>query len=368
LSVILASLPALSGPGESSPGWVEDVGGSEVGTLGATAPSLPSVDLGSLLGPGPVTDEAARSERPKLRSYTVEAGDTLFKVATRFDLNTETLVWANELADPDLLLTGSKLVIPPAIGVLHRVRPGDTLRELAAFYGSDLDKIIEVNALDAPFVILVGQRLLMPGGKMPAPSLATEASSGDVQASRGSATLAANVEAGRPEVGSPPPKPLPYPSGASPNQARFILSVAHAARESQRETGVPASVTIAQAILETFWGSSRLSREHNNYFGIKAKERPGSAGVAWFDVWEVISGSNVIQREPFRAYNTIAESFIDHGRFFHQNRRYASALAARGDPQQFAREINRAGYATDPGYAPKLIGLMERFNLYAYDS
>ena len=63
----------------------------------------------------------------------------------------------------------------------------------------------------------------------------------------------------------------------------------------------------------------------------------------------------------------VADSFGDHGRFFHQNPRYAAALAARDDPKEFARAINRAGYATDPAYSAKLIGFMDRFNLYAYD-
>jgi flagellar protein FlgJ len=66
-------------------------------------------------------------------------------------------------------------------------------------------------------------------------------------------------------------------------------------------------------------------------------------------------------------YNSVAESFVDHGQFFLENRRYAAAMAARADPRQFAREINRAGYATDPAYATKLIGLMDRYDLYRFD-
>jgi hypothetical protein len=150
-------------------------------------------------------------------------------------------------------------------------------------------------------------------------------------------------------------------------QAAFIRTAAEAARLTEEQTGVPASVTIAQAILESSWGSSRLARENNNYFGIKAKGRLGPASVVWYDVWEVIDGADVVQRQPFRAYHTAAESFIDHGRFFLRNRRYADALAVRDDPRQFAREIDLAGYATDPDYSDKLIALMDRFNLYAYD-
>jgi flagellum-specific peptidoglycan hydrolase FlgJ len=253
-------------------------------------------------------------------------------------------------------------------GVLHRVGPGDTVNDLSKYYQSDIQKVIEVNDLQEPYTIRVGQRLLLPDGKMPAPpAVTTPSESGpkpaqenDVQTPRDGTALAASIAV-------PASKPLPRPQGATPEQARFILSAAAAARESQRATGVPASVTIAQAILESFWGGSRLSRENNNYFGIKAKEHPGSAGVVWYDTWEVEGGSNVVRREPFRAYNSMADSFVDHGRFFHQNRRYSAALAASDDPREFARAINRAGYATDPSYAPKLIGLMDRFNLYAYD-
>jgi flagellum-specific peptidoglycan hydrolase FlgJ len=126
-------------------------------------------------------------------------------------------------------------------------------------------------------------------------------------------------------------------------------------------------VTIAQAILESYWGTSRLAREANNYFGIKAKERPGTAGVMWIDAWEVLNGRNVIRREPFRAYASIADSFEDHARFFLQNGRYARAVAAMDEPRRFAQEIHRAGYATDPGYSTKLIGLMDQYNLYRYD-
>jgi flagellar protein FlgJ len=126
-------------------------------------------------------------------------------------------------------------------------------------------------------------------------------------------------------------------------------------------------VTLAQAILESYWGSSRLAREANNYFGIKAQMRGGTAGSIWLNVWEVISGRNVVQSQAFRAYNSTAESFVDHGLFFVENGRYARAMAVKNDPKQFAREINRAGYASDPAYASKLIGLMDRYGLYRYD-
>ena len=372
LSLVLAVVPSLGSVVEPSTQWVEDVGSFELVNVDSSLPTPITVEVGPMLelGPAVPAEQSAGSGRGplKLRSYTMQAGDTIGQLADRFDLDTETLIWANDLADPDLVASGTKLVVPPAIGVLHRVRPGDTLADLANYYRSDVQQAIEVNGLEPPYVIMAGQRLLLPDGKMPPPrpgSDAAPSTQNDVRAPprndgrpREGPALAASVEARL---------PLPSPVGASGEQASFILAAAQAARESQLETGVPASVTTAQAILESFWGSSRLARENNNYFGIKAKEHPGTAGVVWFNVWEVIGGANVIQSQPFRAYNRMAESFIDHGHFFQQNPRYAAALAARDDPRQFAREVNAAGYATDPGYAAKLIGLMDRFNLYAYD-
>jgi flagellar protein FlgJ len=168
-------------------------------------------------------------------------------------------------------------------------------------------------------------------------------------------------------VPEPQPAPVPPASSAPRGQADFIAAAAQAARDSQRATGVPVSVTVAQAILESDWGLSQLSQQGQNYFGIKAHAREGSAGVVWFDTWEVINGQSSIRHEPFRAYASAADSFIDHGLLFIQNARYAGAMAARDDPREFARRINQAGYATDPNYAAKLIGLMDRFNLYDYD-
>ena len=69
----------------------------------------------------------------------------------------------------------------------------------------------------------------------------------------------------------------------------------------------------------------------------------------------------------FKAYSTLADSIVDHGHWFIDNSRYAPALAVKDNPRAFARAIADAGYATDPGYAPKLITLMDRFDLYAYD-
>jgi len=298
-----------------------------------------------------------------IRSYVVEDGDTVRTIAQQFGVTNETIIWENDLTDPDILQVGQELEILPFSGLIHEVRPGDTVASVANSYDALVTDVISANRLSDPYVIVVGQKLAVPGGYRPLPQkveLIPDASAPDtVQAPPGDGEMVAAV------VKTPPKRALPV-LGRTP-QEQFIASIGEAAVESADRTGVPASVTIAQAILETYWGSSRLAREDNNYFGIKAQTKSGSAGSVSFDVWEVIGGRNVVQTQAFRAYNTIAESFVDHGLFFVENGRYAAAMAARDDAKQFAREINRAGYATDPAYAGKLIGLMDRYNLYRYD-
>ena len=189
---------------------------------------------------------------------------------------------------------------------------------------------------------------------------------------------------GRADVGPiTPPVPLPIPAmakslgvGATPqiehhtfaSDTDFINTVGAAAQNSRRVTGVPASVTVAQAILESDWGRSRLARQGNNLFGIKALGSvAGPAGVVTLATWEHLDSGDVIVQAPFKAYYTLKQSIVDHGSFFSRNRRYADALAVAGDAPAFARAIQDAGYATDPDYASKLIGLMDRYDLYRFD-
>jgi hypothetical protein len=189
---------------------------------------------------------------------------------------------------------------------------------------------------------------------------------------------------GRADVGPiTPPVPLPSPETATSSVSAagpriqhyafassndFINTVGAAARSSRKTTGVPASVTVAQAILESDWGRSRLARQGNNLFGIKALGSvSGPAGVVTLATWEHIDDRDVIVQAPFKAYVTLEQSIDDHGRFFTRNRRYADALAVAGDAREFASAIQDAGYATDPSYASKLIGLMDRYDLYRFD-
>jgi hypothetical protein len=190
---------------------------------------------------------------------------------------------------------------------------------------------------------------------------------------------------GRADVGPiTPPVPLPLPAVAKPllgalnpqverytfaSGTEFIDTVGAAAQSSRKLTGVPASVTVAQAILESDWGRSRLARTGNNLFGIKALGSvSGPAGVVTLATWEHLDSGDVIVQAPFKAYYTLEQSIDDHGRFFTRNRRYAAALSVANDARAFAHAIQDAGYATDPNYASKLIGLMDRYDLYRFDN
>jgi hypothetical protein len=175
-----------------------------------------------------------------------------------------------------------------------------------------------------------------------------------------------------------PPVPLPLPARPPlPLQPEvhtfasttdFINTVGEAARRSAAMTGVPASVTVAQAILESDWGRSRLTLQGNNLFGIKALGAvTGPAGVVTLTTWEHLNGGDVLVQSPFKAYYSLEQSIEDHGKFFTRNRRYAEALSVADDPRAFAQAIQDAGYATDPNYASKLIALMDRYELYRFD-
>jgi LysM repeat protein len=320
----------------------------------AEALDAPNPDPGVQAMPAPESSPVAT------REYTVEEGDSVRTIAQQFGVSNETIIWENDLTDPDLVSIGQVLHILPFSGLIHEVRPGDTVASIANGYDARVDDVISANHLQPPYVIVVGQKLAVPGGYRPLPGKVVAA-----PGSGGADTVQSAPSDDGQQAAAVSVRRLPVLGGTP--QEQFIASIGEAAVESQEKTGIPASVTIAQAILESYWGSSRLSREASNYFGIKAQTRSGPAGVVWLDVWEVIGGRNVVQTQPFRVYNSIAESFIDHGRFILENSRYASALASRGDARQFARELNRDGYATDPGYAAKLIGLMDRYDLYRYD-
>ena len=158
----------------------------------------------------------------------------------------------------------------------------------------------------------------------------------------------------------PPTAGLP---GTAAQQA-FVSTVAAAAIAAQQRYGIPAAVTIAQAIDESGWGQSELARADHNLFGIKGT---GPAGSHMLPTQEYENGVWVTRTAPFRVYHNIAESIADHGRLLATSQAYQHAMAERRVPDAFAAALTGV-YATDPNYASNLIALMRLYNLYRYDS
>ncbi len=177
-------------------------------------------------------------------------------------------------------------------------------------------------------------------------------------------------------------------SGEFSVQSDFIGLYSQNAIDSMRTTRVPASVTLAQAALESGWGEYALGF---NFFGIKAgsgwtgqrqllktKEVHNDNDRSRHPYPEIISiepftDNNVTKylwrvKDYFRAYSNATESFNDHGNLLVNNVRYREAFNHTDDGRQFAREVARAGYATDPNYANKLLSIIDQNNLTQYDT
>ena len=121
---------------------------------------------------------------------------------------------------------------------------------------------------------------------------------------------------------------------------------------------IPASITLAQGIFESGAGTSRLTTQGNNHFGIKCHGWKGK--TIYFD--------DDAAHECFRAYNNAKESFEDHSKFLVQNKRYAGLFKlSLTDYAGWARGLKAAGYATNPQYATKLINLIELYKQYELD-
>jgi flagellum-specific peptidoglycan hydrolase FlgJ len=157
------------------------------------------------------------------------------------------------------------------------------------------------------------------------------------------------------------------PAAATPgtkSQQAFINQIAPGAIAAQQRFGVPASVTIAQAIDESAWGTSQLAASDYNLFGIKGS---GPAGSVSLPTQEFENGQWVTIYAQFRVYHNVSESISDHAELLATSGYYTRAMADRTVPDAFANDLTGV-YATDPEYGTNLIGLMRLYNLYRFDS
>jgi LysM repeat protein len=157
----------------------------------ATAPipvAVPSAEPTAIPTPepSPFAGIAAPLAQPPRRAgplyHTVAVDDVLWQIAEHYALRAETILWANDLADPDLLLVGQKLLIPTADGVLYTVRPGDSLADVVDRYGVDLEAVVSSNQLGDADHIVAGVDIFLPGGRPMAGSASAQADAAAVAA------------------------------------------------------------------------------------------------------------------------------------------------------------------------------------------
>ncbi len=148
--------------------------------------------------------------------------------------------------------------------------------------------------------------------------------------------------------------------------SNFIDKIGAMATVDMRNTGVLASLTISQAILESAWGESGLASNANNLFGIKATTA-WTGKVYSADTKECYDGTNLVTvNAEFKAYDSWDESLADHSALITGASRYAKVVGET-DYKTACQAIKDAGYATDPDYPSKLITLIEQYKLYEFD-
>ena len=152
-----------------------------------------------------------------------------------------------------------------------------------------------------------------------------------------------------------------FSKGQRTNQAywTYIDKYKDWAIEQMHQYNIPASITLAQGLLESNAGRSRLATEANNHFGIKV-------GSSWTGPYIVQADDRPNDR--FRKYKSARESFIDHSQFL-QGKRYQGLFQlSKTDYKGWARGLKAAGYATNPAYADALIRVIEMYNLNLFDT
>jgi flagellum-specific peptidoglycan hydrolase FlgJ len=140
----------------------------------------------------------------------------------------------------------------------------------------------------------------------------------------------------------------------------YINKYKNIAKEDMIQYGIPASITLGQAILESGAGTGPLSQQANNHFGIKCHKEWTGPSIKYDDDEE---------QECFRKYENPNDSFRDHSLFLTSRKWYEPLFKlSKNDYKAWARGLKNAGYATDKAYPTKLIGLIERYQLQQYDA
>jgi LysM repeat protein len=228
--------------------------------------------------------------------HSVAAGDVLWQIAEQYSLRPETILWANDVEDPDLLLVGQDLLIPPADGVVYTLRPGDSLVDVATRYGVDAQAIIGANQLQDADQIQAGADIFLPGGR-PLASAATTAAATASAAGEDQAVAAAGPPAALPDN-------IDTLLGAGWLNAAHVTNLYKAAE--------PGSTNLHQLP-----GGARLERLNGFSRGRIQVRDPGDgrtrqAMTGWVDAFDLDVGRAPVTRQLPQAYPTDTAMDIFH--------------------------------------------------------
>jgi flagellum-specific peptidoglycan hydrolase FlgJ len=172
------------------------------------------------------------------------------------------------------------------------------------------------------------------------------------------------LEAPAQEKQEPVKRPEEVKKAQVPSTLRELIeSMGAAAQKTQIAHGIPASVTVAQGLLESGFGKSGLTRTANNWFGIKAR---GSEPSVTFPTKEFQDNRWITVKAQFRKFDSMEDSFAQHAEFLKQ-KRYRAAFTHQDDPFKFITEVWKGGYATDPAYPNKVSDIIRRYDLTRFD-
>lgn len=364
-------------------------------------------------------------------TYRVVSGDTMSAIAAKHGMSLSALLSMNNMQVSQIIYVGqtikvsggapSNTVTPapaqnnssqdtnkPTVTGSYTVKSGDTLYRIASQTGTPINTLLSVNGLRLTSMIYPGQVLKLSGSNTATPAPAQNNSSQNTNNNSSSSnnsgvikyiaaadtnhdgfmtmaeynTYMASHQNATSNVG-PAAGIITNMSngntastnlgaintaGLSATQAAWLRTAAVDAKNATAGTGVRASVTVAQAIIESGWGSSALaSAPYNNLFGIKVSAG-WYGGQVMMRTGEYINGGYVTVNAAFRSYASQEASFRDHTNFLLQNSRYAAnGVINSGSYQAMANGLQAAGYATDPSYAATLISVVQRYNLSVLD-
>ena len=239
--------------------------------------------------PSPFVGIAELPARPPQRSATVHhqvgEGEVLWQIAESYGLRAETILWANDIPDPDLLLIGQDLLIPPTDGVVYTVRPGDRLADIAVRYGVDVQDIVSSNQLEDADQIQAGVDIFLPGGR----PLATAASATTSDTATDSEQAEATTESS-----------ILLPDDIDALLSSGWLSARHVTNFYKVATGT-------SSLLHQLPGGARLERLSGFSNGRIQVRDPGDgrtrqAMTGWVDAMDLDAGHAPATRELPQAY------------------------------------------------------------------